>query len=153
MNIIGIDPGCAGGIAEVDELGLPSRFWKMPETDADLWAVVRSLQSFGRPVQQNTFAMIELVRSSPQMGVVSAFTFGRGVGRLRMALTAAGIPFEEVSPAKWQREIGCLSKGDKRVTRAKAQELYPNLKVTHAIADALLIAEYARRVYIRRNGL
>jgi hypothetical protein len=152
MNIIGIDPGCAGGIAEVDELGLPSRFWKMPETDADLWAIMLALvRTETWPIK--AFAMIELVRSSPQMGVVSAFTFGRGVGRLRMALTAAGIGFEEVSPAKWQREIGCLSKGDKNVTKAKAQELFPNIKITHAIADALLIAEYARRIYIRRNGL
>ena len=41
-----------------------------------------------------------------------------------------------------------LSKGDKNVTKSRAQELFPELKITHAIADALLIAEYGRRVRI-----
>jgi hypothetical protein len=31
------------------------------------------------------------------------------------------------------------------VSKRKAQELFPGIKVTHAIADALLIAEYNRR--------
>ncbi len=38
-----------------------------------------------------------------------------------------------------------LTKGDKNVSKRRAQELFPALKVTHAIADALLIAEFARR--------
>jgi len=41
--------------------------------------------------------------------------------------------------------MGCLTKGDKNVSKRRAQELFPALKVTHAIADALLIAEFARR--------
>jgi hypothetical protein len=56
------------------------------------------------------------------------------------------IPFEEVSPVKWQKVMGCLSKGDKNVTKAAAQRLFPDIKITHAIADALLIAEYGRRI-------
>jgi hypothetical protein len=38
-----------------------------------------------------------------------------------------------------------MSKGDKNVTKAKAQQLFTQLKITHATADALLIAEFARR--------
>jgi len=86
-----------------------------------------------------------LVHYSTQMGVKSAFTFGEGYGRLQMALTALGIPYERVRPAAWQKAIGCMTKGDKNVSKRKAQELFPDLKVTHAIADALLIAEYNRR--------
>jgi hypothetical protein len=37
------------------------------------------------------------------------------------------------------------TKGDKNVSKRRAQELFPQLKVTHATADALLIAEYGRR--------
>lgn len=62
-----------------------------------------------------------------------------------MALTAAGIPFDEVSPAVWQKYLGCLTGGDKNVTKAKAQQLFPHITVTHAIADAILIGEYLRR--------
>ena len=79
------------------------------------------------------------------MGVKSAFTFGQGLGRLEMALTAAGIPFERDRPQAWQKEMKCMSGGDKNITKRRAQELFPSLKITHANADALLIAEYGRR--------
>jgi len=38
-----------------------------------------------------------------------------------------------------------MTGGDKNVSKRRAQELFPEIKITHAIADALLIAEYARR--------
>ena len=79
------------------------------------------------------------------MGVVSSFSFGRGYGNLEMALTAAGIPFERVRPQVWQKALGCMTKGDKNVSKRKAQELFPQLKITHATADALLLAEFGRR--------
>jgi hypothetical protein len=40
----------------------------------------------------------------------------------------------------------CRSGGDKKITKAAAQRLFPRMKVTHKNADALLIAEYGRRV-------
>jgi hypothetical protein len=40
-----------------------------------------------------------------------------------------------------------MTKGDKNITKRKAQELFPEIKITHAIADSLLIAEYGRRVW------
>jgi Holliday junction resolvasome RuvABC endonuclease subunit len=79
------------------------------------------------------------------MGVKSAFTFGNGFGHLEMALTAAGIPFERVSPQRWQKALGCLTKGDKNVSKRRAQELFPSMKITHATADALLIAYYGTK--------
>ena len=79
------------------------------------------------------------------MGVKSAFTFGNGFGHLEMALTAAAIPFERVRPQVWQKATGCMTKGDKNVSKRRAQELFPSIKVTHAIADALLIASYGAK--------
>ena len=136
---IGIDPGLSGGVAFIPASGEP---WahKMPETDRDLIDLIRdSINMF------EARAVIELVHSSPQMGVKSAFTFGEGYGRLQMALTALGVPYERVRPQAWQKAMGCLTKGDKNVSKRRAQELFPAIKVTHAIADALLIGEYARR--------
>ena len=65
-------------------------------------------------------------------------------------MTAAGIRWEYVTPQKWQREFGLilpkLSNTDKKNRhKAVAQQLFPDVKITHAIADALLIAEYCRR--------
>jgi hypothetical protein len=62
-----------------------------------------------------------------------------------MALTAAAIPFTRVRPQVWQKELGCLTKGDKNISKRKAQELFPSMKVTHATADSLLIATYGTK--------
>ena len=41
--------------------------------------------------------------------------------------------------------MDCLTGGDKNVTKRKAQSLFPWVKVTHAIADSMLLAEYCRQ--------
>lgn len=144
-TIIGIDVGKNGGIAWITD-GKPC-VEKMPDTLQDLWELIHDIKyRFFRGEDIEFKAYIEAVHSSPQMGVKSAFTFGQGYGNLEMALTAAGIPFERVSPQKWQKALGCLTKGDKNVSKRKSQELFPGLKITHATADALLIAEYGRRI-------
>lgn len=149
MTIIGVDPGESGGIAwhEAGEM----RVEKMPETLADLWELVfrkiacRAPKYCIDPAKQCLKAYIEQVGPMPKQGVVSVFKFGRGYGNLEMALTAASIPFERVTPQKWQKAMGCMTRGDKNVSKRKAQELFPQLNITHATADAALIAEYGRR--------
>jgi Holliday junction resolvasome RuvABC endonuclease subunit len=143
---IGIDPGANGAIAWIDERGR-SCVEKMPDTLQDLWELIRDITNFPRSAidGRKYKAYIEQVSSSPQMGVVSAFSFGRGYGNLEMALTAAGIPFERVRPQVWQKAMGCMTKGDKNISKAKAQELFPDKKVIHATADALLIALYGTK--------
>lgn len=144
-TIIGIDPGANGAIAWIQD-GKPC-VEKMPDTLRDLWELIDSICGLtSNHGYAPCIAYIEAVHSSPQMGVRSAFSFGQGFGRLEMALAAAGIPFERVTPQKWQKALGCLSGGDKNKTKAKAQELFPTMKCTHATSDALLIAEYGRRV-------
>jgi len=145
MITIGIDPGKNGGIAWITD-GKPC-VEKMPETLTDLWDLIHEISGvkWSNHGVTEIKAYLESVSSSPQMGVKSAFTFGNGFGHLEMALTAAGIPFERVAPQKWQKALGCLTKGDKNVSKRRAQELFPQMKVTHATADALLIAEYGRR--------
>ena len=81
----------------------------------------------------------------PKQGVASSFKFGVSYGLLRMALIASGIPWEEITPNQWQKALGCLSRGDKNTTKARSQQLFPRIKVTHAVADALLLAEFCRR--------
>jgi Holliday junction resolvasome RuvABC endonuclease subunit len=142
MTTIGIDPGANGGIAVIDELG-HAYADKMPETLQDLYEHFDSLNVSHTGDRR---AYIEQVHSSPQMGVKSAFTFGNGFGHLEMALTACGIPFERIRPQAWQKALGCMTKGDKNVSKRRAQELFPTLKITHSTADSLLIAEYGRRI-------
>ena len=79
------------------------------------------------------------------------FKFGQSYGALEALIVASGIPLERVTPVVWQRAFGLLrKKGETQVEKknrhkARAQELFPSIGITHAIADALLLAEYARR--------
>lgn len=140
-TIIGIDPGISGGIA-VFVKGVRAEVHKMPQTDFDLFCL---LIANSAPFEDGVYCFLEQVHSMPGQGVASSFKFGEGYGKLQMALTAIGIPYERVTPQKWQKALGCLTGGDKNISKARAQELFPYIKVTHAIADALLIAEYGRR--------
>jgi hypothetical protein len=142
MTTIGIDPGTNGAIAWITDGRVCVE--KMPDTLQDLWELMADI-SCGHGAAHQCRAYLEQVHSSPQMGVKSAFTFGNGFGHLEMALTAAGIPFERVRPQVWQKAMGCMTKGDKNVSKRRSQELFPSIKVTHAIADALLIASYGAK--------
>jgi hypothetical protein len=149
--IVGVDPGRAGGIAFLD--GDTTEAYKMPETRGDLIELLADHHQPSvlgmRPSQRIRYAYVERVRSSPQMGVTSAFTFGCNYERVVMALLCAGIPVEEVTPQRWQKTLGCLTGGDKKVSKARAQQLFPSSKVTNYVADALLIAHYGR---LQLNG-
>lgn len=155
MRYIGIDPGVSGGVAVLDHKGKFLDAWKMPTTGRDLIDSLDAVSGLGNGMDAR--AMVERVGhgifggTGRRMGSKSAFTFGRNVERIHMALLASCIPFDEVAPAVWQGALGCRTGGDKNVSKARAQQLFPKVKVTHAIADALLIAEYLRRQNLSRR--
>ena len=153
---IGIDPGGSGGLVALFSSGNVVAI-PMPETERDIWNWFTQFQG------DNTepTAIIEKVHAMPKMGVASMFTFGEGYGGLRMALIAAGIPFQEVQPRMWQKAVGITAKGKeeskpdfKLRLRAKAQQLFPQLTMwtgkrnkgeQMAVCDALLIAFFCKR--------
>jgi hypothetical protein len=145
---VGIDPGLSGGIALIGQSGAVHA-WKMPATERDLFDLFAEYN-----LSENATAHIEKVNAGPKMGSSAAFKFGQNVGHIRMACIAAGLRLEYVTPQKWQKEFGLIVKGrglgqddtsKKNRNKARAQELFPGIKITHWIADALLIAEYGRR--------
>jgi len=138
MIVLGADPGQGGGIAVLDPSN-PDKAFKMPETLADLRELLAPF------TDTSCVCYLEAVSSSPQMGVTSAFKFGKNYGHIEAGIIFSKIRLERVAPQTWQKALRCLSGGDKNVTKMKAQELFPQLKITHAIADALLIAEFGRR--------
>jgi hypothetical protein len=160
MRYIGIDPGASGGFAAIDERGtLGNMAWAcpMPKSDAGILAVIDKLTDNGT---RQVRVMLEHVWTSPQMGVVSAGSFMRQFGALQMALTARGVEFDLVAPVKWQKAMGVLTPKerraelghkDKNINKRAAEYMlargaYTNIQVTHAIADALLLAAYCRNV-------
>lgn len=137
-TFVGIDPGKAGGIAFIFGNGGHTAM-KMPETPQELAQLIREHRT------EETWAYVERVSSSPQQGVVSAFTFGRGYGAILGVLAALEIPYDLVTPGVWQKAMGCLTRGNKNVSKSRAAAMFPSFKVTHWSADALLLAEYCRR--------
>lgn len=135
MRILGIDPGHSGGLALLTGSRTGISCWAMPETERDIYNLVVDSQA--------DLICIEHVHSMPKQGVASTFKFGRNYGFLRACIIASRIPFESVTPQKWQNTLNCRTGGDKNISKAKAQELYPHLDITHATGDALLIATYA----------
>lgn len=156
MRIIGIDPGGSGGMAFfMPEVYAPivHKFDGMTEQD-----IATELEEFnlGRG-DANVHCYLEKVGANRgpagrAQGATSMFTFGQSYGLLRGILVALHVSFEEVTPQRWQ-SLFSLKRTDKEESitdkknrhKAKAQQLFPTIKVTHAIADALLIAEYGRR--------
>jgi hypothetical protein len=147
---MGVDPGKSGGVVIIwDQDNIDP--YPMPTTEWDIWVLFDNLLDVNMMK-----AMIERVHSMPNQGVASSFTFGVGYGGLRMALTAARISFEEVSPKTWQKGLAILPRkkhtksrkvknrkgkwviqkygGEtdtqwKNRLRAKAQQLFPELPV------------------------
>jgi len=112
---IGVDPGVSGGLAFTSSLSQQVVLaQKMPATEKDIWTMIDSF-----PTLPRIRAVIELVHSSPQMGVKSAFTFGQNFGALCMALTAASIPFEAIRPSVWIQAL----KIPKRKSHTKTKEV------------------------------
>ena len=141
--IVGIDPGAGGGLACLLGAGVVGAAYPMPSIRAEVLPI---LSSWYDMAGGKILAVLEGVHGSPQMGVTSATTFARGYGYLECALDAAAIPTTVVYPLRWQNALQCRTGGDKNVTKRAAMKLFPRVRVTHAIADALLLAEYGRRL-------
>ncbi len=145
---LGLDPGLSGGIAFYYPPGITVT--AMPDTERDVWGWIDRL----RDHRGSLFAVIEKVHAMPGNGVSSMFKFGVGYGGLRMALVAAGIPFEEVTPQTWMKVLRIPPRKKtedktkwKNRLKQVAQNLHPNEPITLKTCDAILIATYAQRKY------
>lgn len=159
VSVMGIDPGASGGIAHLVEVStVKGSAWEMdnavpmPKTERDVVDIIQSGVVH--------FAVIEQVGGYTGEGQPGSamFKFGYGAGIIKGAVLAAKIPFEMATPQKWQKALGIVGRKKtesktqwKNRLKQKAQELFPDVKVTLATADALLIAEYARRVWLARE--
>lgn len=145
---IGIDPGMSGGFAVITPDGV-SKAFKMPKTEHDINRLIAHLTSFD--CERHVY--LEAVGVMPGNGAVSMFKFGKGYGFLRGCLIANKIPFEDVRPQKWQKGLGVVPRNKKKGEtktefknrlKAMAQQKHPELKITLATADAILICEYSK---------
>ena len=141
MLFLGLDPGKSGGIVVLLEGGALDRTLALERsTEADVAIFLAGLSPLERRL-----AFCEKISPFPGQGASSRAKLSESYGFLRGVLTTLGFERRFVAPQVWQRAMGCLSGGYKRVTKARAEEIWPGEKWTHALADAALIAEYGRR--------
>lgn len=149
--IVGIDPGVNGGIACIssDDKKIISVHSLTKKTESEIAGIFYSINARAYHNRTPVKCYIEKVGYIKGDGGKGAFTFGKVYGFLRGIATYLKWPIGNVYPAIWQSRLNCLSGGNKNVTKRKAIELYPNsgVKVTHAIADSMLIAYYGSLVH------
>ena len=151
MIILGIDPGKTGAISisygddkyEVND---------MPQTEKDMYQLFYDIKDNAVIRNESIMAYIEKVQCFSGQGIKSAWTFSGNYHCLRMSLVSNRIPFDTVAPKAWQKTIGLhYPKGinstqKKKMGRAKAQELFPELAFATRHADSLLIMRYGQLV-------
>jgi len=156
VKVLGADPGKKGAIALIDGAQLLAVF-DMPVvalkkgTKVCCHSLNDQLAALFYEPGPIDLAVLETVHATSQMGVTSAFDFGRSSGVVEMALVARGVRLEQVQPAAWKKALGLDA--DKNSSLALARAKWPGsdaftLQKHEGRAEAALIAEFARR-----NGL
>jgi hypothetical protein len=161
MIYLGIDPGKQGAACLITRTGELVCARKLPHVGKDLDLVQLSdwLEDMARAEGCSPDAVTAAIealgsRPSPKMGASSAITMGRNWGRLDGFLSGLGCRYDIVQPKAWQKLI-CPGSGDPKPRSISAcRRLFPALDLTPGrkvkpddnLADAALIAEWARRV-------
>ena len=166
MFYVGIDPGINGAIAIFDaDRYLCNDILPMPIAGKEInvgiikdWLRDVYLNSDFVPVSYNIkdwyIACIEKVGAMPGQGVVSMFKFGFVTGILHGVFRALEIPLYTVTPQAWKKEILAGTDKSKQASIDYVLRAYPDVKLfrtersrtyDHNMAEALCIAEYAKR--------
>ena len=142
---IGIDPGKSGALAVIEENG-DIHVW--PFNSVKYAEVLTHLSS----VRDEIKCCVEKVGAMPGQGVVSMFNFGHNFGFIEGLLLGNWIPYQLVPPQTWKKEF-CVT-SDKNTSIEVCRKLFPHVsllptersrKPSDGMAEAILIAEYARR--------
>jgi len=153
MLISGIDIGKKGAIAFINSKTLRAEVYAMPNDFSEV------ISLFEKKLQENILiTLVEKQQAFPKQGVVSTFKLGVQYGTILGILKTLRIPYEEITAKKWQKVmLGNYGKKTrkeiKQLSLEKAKSLFPYLDIGKhdGKADALLIAEYGRRVLLSNN--
>lgn len=157
---VGIDPGAKGAIAiryghfyiVVNIPTFQASRGKKHKTVFNyllidnIFKILKLLQRKGG---YTSYCCIEIAQIFGPGGTYGAFRVGCGYGMWPLYLISKGFSLLEVAPNKWKQAMG-LGGQDKDASRFMALNLFPradiHLKKDHDKAEALLLAEYMRRV-------
>lgn len=158
---VGIDPGVSGAIVALcgtehkNSVPMPTMLNGQGRQVLDLSEIDRLFRWFGT---LRAFVAIEQLQPMPmdKGGTLANYARGRSLGVLEAYCVAYQIRYQLVRPQVWQKEMLAGVEGQDTKARSiiAARRLFPSVsllrterskKPDDGIADALLIAEYARR--------
>lgn len=150
MIYIGIDPGKDGAMAMI------VKPWEEGNQLVAIGAFSRDdyKMLLKNALDKPAFCCLERVGAMPGQGVTSMFKFGENYGFIQGLLTAYSISFELITPQTWKKEFGVTR--DKNTSISVCKRLFPDVdlrkndrcrKDHDGKAEALLLAEYARRKF------
>lgn len=148
MLWIGIDPGKSGALAVISEDSFGTMAWAIPFGEKNYATELAKYIGLA----QVKAVCVEKVNAMPGQGVVSMFNFGHNLGFIEGLLQAYELPYQLVPPQTWKKEFSLNS--DKQRSIEVCQKLFPHVsllptdksrKPNDGMAEALLMAEYARR--------
>ena len=151
-----IDPGVSGGIAwaKLNENMTANlvQAVKMPKVEdpqkelVALWLLLKEITKGHHAL----FHLETVGFYRPGNSAVSAVKFGKHVGHLQMALVALKVDTIKTVPQKWMKDVLIEVPKEKGTRKHEIKELmqkmYPEIKVTLALSDALGILTYAFHV-------
>jgi hypothetical protein len=141
---LGIDPGSVGALSIVDSNKTIFEVLRLQNaTGAEVadWLRTQKQDCEGDALT----AAIEHLQPMLKTSKVTMFKLGTSYGHLLGLLDALEIPYQMVRSQRWQKDMKCLSKGKKAITRAAAQRIWPKWKCTNHDSDSLLIALWLAR--------
>jgi crossover junction endodeoxyribonuclease RuvC len=162
MIIIGIDPGLSGAVGILTEAGTALLAVDTPTISikvggkekrnyntAEMVNIIREWRGW----HPDCVVAMEAVHAMPGNGGVSMFSFGRGTGIWEGIIASLQIPITLVIPQRWKKAMLDGMSKDKENSRMRAIQLWPaidfSLRKHEARAEALLVAEYVRRLNCR----
>jgi hypothetical protein len=142
--MIALDPGSKGGCVYPTSNGVVAL---APKTDGE-W-IVALKDAMNTPGGAVAYLEDVVMFANKRMPSSSGIKYGASWGFLKGAAMALGYRVVLVPPKKWQKALGLGSAVGMNKTvwknklKQRAEQLYPNVKVTLSISDALLIYEAA----------
>ncbi len=154
MLYVGIDPGKAGAVAAIRGNKVLATCHTSTLVDGKEYRPAAMKEALVKAVEgsltSNICVTIEKSRAMPGQGVVSMFSFGYGFGLWVGIVTALGWTYQLVGSNTWKRRMLMDLGKDKGASIIAAERLFPTWvagkKKDEAIAEALLLAEYGRRI-------
>ena len=151
MIWIGVDPGLrSGAIGAVDHDGNFIAAYDIAAVDDRIDARALKQMILDMTMPGDDYAIcLEQVWTMPKQGIASTGRFMRAYGAIGAVCELLCDRVFYVTPQVWKKEMKLTS--DKEQSLAEARLRFPQavlkLKKDHGKAEALLIAEYARRAW------